>query len=234
MEWNIPPPPFLGLATRSSNIYSSLASSQQLLLSLILHEIFAFKKSPILDHNPIKFTSSLHLIHFPCIFIVCHSCTNLLCFLLLITSLFFPLLSDLVADKTSVSVSLSFVLSTPVFLLALCHFHIGEEGNKKKKKSSCPRISPNPFRLSFPSTLPPCLLLLSIPPQAGPHGAPHTSHQRTHCRGRPGLGLRRAGGSLCRRVFLQCEGAKNVRQCLCPSSSHLRKSDEELINVGPI
>ncbi|CAB1431394.1 unnamed protein product [Pleuronectes platessa] len=76
---------------------------------------------------------------------------------------------DLVADKTSVSVSVSIVLSTPVFLLALCHFHIGEEGNKKKEKvfRSFPRISPNLFRLSFPPHSPPSAPVV-YPPQPGP------------------------------------------------------------------
>lgn len=38
---------------------------------------------------------------------------------------------DLAEDKMCLSLCLS-VLSTPVFLLALCPFHIREEGNKKK------------------------------------------------------------------------------------------------------
>lgn len=45
-----------------------------------------------------------------------------------------------------------FVLSTPVFLLTLCRFHIGEEGNKKKKSST---PVPKSLRTSSDSSFPP-------------------------------------------------------------------------------
>lgn len=81
-------------------------------------------------------------------------------------------------DKIRLSFCLC-VLSTSVFLLALCHFHIEEEENKKKVFHYSPTISPKPLPSIVSSTIASAPFV--CPPQAC--GAPLTIPAKSYSRG---------------------------------------------------
>lgn len=139
-------------------------------------------------------------------------------------------------DKICLSFCLC-VLSTSVFLLALCHFTSKKRGTKKKVFHYCPTISPKPLPSIVSSTIasapfvcPPGELLSPYQPNHT-HVAAASRPLRITSRPR----LEQAGGSPCGRH----RGLPPVQwlyECSLVSVylfSRLGQSDQEHINGGP-